>query len=171
MHYAETCPGHCLGSLGCCYAPALMEQLCSYLSSFVYCTALCCGCCWWLRLASYQLVYTARFMSFQSSCDMVIDCNLSQLVSQPTHIAGNTLELVLTTVPAVIEALRVHPLSDCPLSTGHFMVNFLACREKPLCCDVVHVQHLLLYLTTQGRLGRAVQLSPRPGLQKITWKQ
>ena len=49
---------------------------------------------------------------------MVFDCNLCQLVSQPTHIAGNTLDLVLTTEPAAVEALRVHPASDCPMSSA-----------------------------------------------------
>ena len=55
---------------------------------------------------------------------MFFDCNLFQLVSQPTHVAGNTLDLVLTTELAVIDALRVHFASDCPLSLDHFMLSF-----------------------------------------------
>ena len=62
--------------------------------------------------------------SKQAFCDVVFDCNLSQLVGQPTHTTGNTLDLILTTKPAVFEALRVHSASDCPLSTDHFMLSF-----------------------------------------------
>ena len=61
----------------------------------------------------------------QAFCDMTFDCNLCQLISQPTHIAGNNLDLVLTTEPTVIEVLRVHPASDCTMSCDHFMLSFV----------------------------------------------
>ena len=56
---------------------------------------------------------------------MVFGCNLFQLVGQQTHISGNTLDLVQTAVEqAVIEPLKVHPASDCPMGTDHFMISF-----------------------------------------------
>ena len=55
---------------------------------------------------------------------MVFDCNLFQLVSQPTHVACNTRDLVQTTELGVIDALRVDSASDCPLSLDHFILSF-----------------------------------------------
>ena len=115
--------------LSCVYVPPSasltnMEQLCLYLSSLVVQHSAM------VVVGDFNLPHI-NWSTLQGSCpfdqafcDIVFDCNLSQLVSQPTHIAGNTLDLVLNTESAVIEALRVQPAADCPLSMDHFMLSF-----------------------------------------------
>ena len=100
---------------------------------------------------------------------MVFDCNLFQLVSQPTHIEGNTLDLVLTTEPAVIDVLRVHPALTV-LWVRITSCSVLACREilsvaVLSVCDTCCCGRLL-----QGQLGSTMQLSPGPGLQHMLWR-
>ena len=41
-------------------------------------------------------------------CDLIFDLNLSQIVDSPTHIQGNTLDLVLTNLEDSIHSLIVH---------------------------------------------------------------
>ena len=44
---------------------------------------------------------------------LLIFCNLSgceQLVRRPTHIAGNTLDLVMTDVPDIVDVVVATPL-------------------------------------------------------------
>ena len=48
-------------------------------------------------------------------CESVLECNLTQLISEPTHCKGNVLDLVLTKDLDIVDAVRVHSTSDCPL--------------------------------------------------------
>ena len=57
-------------------------------------------------------------------CDGVFDCNLTQLVTAPTHIMGNLLDLVLVSGADSISSLRVHPEADSPFKSDHYMVSF-----------------------------------------------
>ena len=62
-------------------------------------------------------------------CNFVCDCNLSQHVFEPTHVKGNVLDLVFTSISVVLNDLIVHPLSvfDC---SDHYAVSF------DVCCNV-----------------------------------
>ena len=42
-------------------------------------------------------------------CDFVFDYNLSQLVSVPTHIKGNCLDLVLSNLPETVDSVNSSP--------------------------------------------------------------
>ena len=59
-------------------------------------------------------------------CNFVFACNLSQHVFEPTHVKGNVLDLVFTSISVVLNDLIVHPLSvfDC------YAVSF------DVCCNV-----------------------------------
>ena len=41
-------------------------------------------------------------------CDIIFDLNLTQLINQPTHIAGNILDLILTSSPDSFFNLHIH---------------------------------------------------------------
>ena len=61
-------------------------------------------------------------------CDFVFDCNLTQHILEPTHVKGNTLDLVLTTPNVVVNCLAIHPQSFFNLS-DHFAISFeLPCK-------------------------------------------
>ncbi len=53
-------------------------------------------------------------------CDTVFECNLLQLVEEPTHILGGVLDLVLTNKA---EYLKVHPAADTPFPTDHYLIS------------------------------------------------
>lgn len=44
--------------------------------------------------------------------DAIIDANLTQLIEEPTHKAGNTLDLVLTNVPSRVRSIIVRKSND-----------------------------------------------------------
>ena len=102
--------------------------------------------------------------SEQAFCDRVFECNLSQLVCQPTHIAGNSLDLILTTEPAVIETLRVHSASDCPLSTDHFLLSFGLQGEASSLQHSSCTTPVVFDYSKANWDRRAMQLPPGPGL-------
>ena len=52
-------------------------------------------------------------------CNFVFDCNLTQHVSDPTHVKGNLLDLVLTSPSISVNHLIVHPLSVVNFSDHH----------------------------------------------------
>jgi len=56
-------------------------------------------------------------------CDFIFDCNLTQHVSQPTHVKGNILDLVLSSASVTIDNLSVVPFSSLILS-DHFVISF-----------------------------------------------
>ena len=55
-------------------------------------------------------------------CDFIFDCNLTQHVSQPTHVKGNILDLVLSSASVTIDNLLVVPFSF--LISDHFVITF-----------------------------------------------
>jgi len=57
-------------------------------------------------------------------CDVTYDLNLQQLVEEPTHIAGNILDLVLTNVPEKVSNLTVNTKSPYPIPSDHFIITF-----------------------------------------------
>ena len=54
-------------------------------------------------------------------CDFVFNSNLTQLVSCPTHVKGNILDLILTSNEESIFDLKVH---ESPVKTDHLMLSF-----------------------------------------------
>ena len=59
--------------------------------------------------------------SSDSPCDLLVDCNLTQLVSSPTHSRGNTLDLVITNSEDLIEDLWIE---DSNTHSDHFKIHF-----------------------------------------------
>ena len=62
--------------------------------------------------------------------DAVVEANLSQMVLEPTHIAGNILDLVLTNTPSEVTNVEVdfiNRVSDHSL----LKVDFLAKSQTP----------------------------------------
>lgn len=57
-------------------------------------------------------------------CDTIFECNLSQLVEDPTHIKGNLLDLVLVSDDDLLEGLQVHPEDASPFTTDHYLISF-----------------------------------------------
>ena len=60
-------------------------------------------------------------------CEFVFDCNLTQHVTEPTHIRGNILDLVLTSPSVILDQFSINSSADAILS-DHFLIYFL-----PLC--------------------------------------
>ena len=65
-------------------------------------------------------------------CNFVFDCNLTQHVSEPTHVKGNLLDLVLSSASVVVNRLTVYPLSLVDFS-DHHAISF------DFCCSVSSV--------------------------------
>ena len=57
-------------------------------------------------------------------CDLLFDLNLYQLVNVPTHVQGNTLDLVVTNMYHLITSLTVTQDTHYFLNTDHFLVSF-----------------------------------------------
>ena len=55
-------------------------------------------------------------------CDFVFNSNLTQLVEEPTHTRGNTLDIVLTNIDFIYN-LQVHK-SQSTLSSDHYPITF-----------------------------------------------
>ena len=63
-------------------------------------------------------------------CDFVFECDLSQLVTVPTHCKGNCLDLVLTNSPHAINNVQVGSCSV--MKSDHLLVSFsLATQFRP----------------------------------------
>ena len=60
-------------------------------------------------------------------CEFIFDCNLTQHVTEPTHVKGNILDLVLTSSNITLDQFFVNSSTDAILS-DHFLIYFL-----PLC--------------------------------------
>ena len=65
--------------------------------------------------------HTAGTPFSRDLCNTLHQLNYIQLVSVPTHQAGNTLDLVLTNVPQRIENIRVE--TNSPLTSDHYPVS------------------------------------------------
>jgi len=57
-------------------------------------------------------------------CEFVFNSNLAQLVNSPTHICGNTLDLVLTNNPKYVSNLAVHPPDYKCVKSDHYLITF-----------------------------------------------
>ena len=57
-------------------------------------------------------------------CDLLFDLNLHQLVNVPTHVQGNTLDLVVTNLHNRITSLTVTQDTHYFINTDHFLVSF-----------------------------------------------
>jgi len=55
-------------------------------------------------------------------CDFVFDCNLTQHILEPTHIKGNTLDLVFTNNDISISNLAITPPGKV-IDTDHFLIT------------------------------------------------
>ena len=60
---------------------------------------------------------------FSYFCDFVFDCNLTQHILEPTHIKGNTLDLVFTNNDISISNLAITPPGKV-IDTDHFLTTF-----------------------------------------------
>ena len=73
-----------------------------------------------------DISWSSLYASFELSnkfCDFIFDCNLIQHVSQPTHVKGNILDLVLSSASVSIDNLSVVPFTSLILS-DHFVISF-----------------------------------------------
>ena len=57
-------------------------------------------------------------------CDFIFECNLSQLICEPTHSKGHILDLVLVSDEDLVSSVSVHSNDDRPLQSDHFMISF-----------------------------------------------
>ena len=71
-------------------------------------------------------------------CEFIFDCNLTQHILEPTHVKGNTLDLIITSGDVSVENLSLQPpsLSLFP-SADHFIISFsfqsvVMCPSKAL---------------------------------------
>lgn len=71
----------------------------------------------WNSLCGHSLA-SAKF------CDIIFNLNLSQLITEPTHIAGNTLDLILTNIPHHIVNITVHSETPLMIPSDHYIITF-----------------------------------------------
>ena len=57
-------------------------------------------------------------------CDIIFNLNLTQLINQPTHIAGNILDLILTSSPDSISNLHIHDNLPLSIPSDHYIITF-----------------------------------------------
>ena len=62
--------------------------------------------------------------------DTFLDLGLSQLINQPTHELGNTLDLLLTDYPAIISDVKVCELNEC-VKSDHAALCFSIRTKVP----------------------------------------
>ena len=62
--------------------------------------------------------------NFNLFCDFIFQHNLSQLIESPTHIQGNTFDLVLTNDPELVSDLSIHLHHSHTLTSDHFIIYF-----------------------------------------------
>ena len=63
-------------------------------------------------------------------CEFVFDCNLTQHVTEPTHIRGNILDLVLTSPSVILDQFSINSSADAILS-DHFLIYLLSLCSIP----------------------------------------
>jgi len=56
--------------------------------------------------------------------DIIFSLNLSRLISEPTHIAGNILDLILTNIPDHIFNVNVHCEPPQLIPLDHYIITF-----------------------------------------------
>jgi len=57
-------------------------------------------------------------------CDAIFDLNLHQLIDEPTHIAGNILDVILTNAPENISNLTIDNKPPLSIPSDHFIISF-----------------------------------------------
>ena len=71
-------------------------------------------------------------------CDLVFHLNLLQLVDKPTHVQGNTLDLIFTNKEDLIDNVTVQPQEAFCVSSDHFMVSFNLCLPSYSSINIPH---------------------------------
>ena len=66
---------------------------------------------------------TAPSPSSSFFCDSLFSLNLLQLVTEPTHIHGNTLDVVITNQPHLVSNLSINN-SSCHSKSDHHLITF-----------------------------------------------
>ena len=64
-------------------------------------------------------------------CNFAFDLNLEQLVSAPTHVKGNILDLILTKCDNYINNLTIHPHQGQSIQSGYFILSFSIAKSRP----------------------------------------
>ena len=64
-------------------------------------------------------------------CDLIFRFNLSQLVTSPTHICGNILDLVLCNDPDFINNLSINRSQENHLLSDHHKITFTMFSSHP----------------------------------------
>ena len=77
-------------------------------------------------------------------CDLVFHLNLLQLVDKPTHIQGNTLDLIFTNKEDLIDNVTVQPQEAFCVSSDHFMVSFNLCLPSYSSTINIHIMFLTM---------------------------
>ena len=65
-------------------------------------------------------------------CDFVFDTGLCQLINGPTHVHGNTLDLLLTNIEENIHSLLIHSQQRL-LPSDHYGRTFRLASKLPTC--------------------------------------
>ena len=81
---------------------------------------------------------SASTPSSTTLCDVVFRNNLLQVVSEPTHVLGNTLDLILTNSPDRIAKIVV----SSPALSDHSLITF----------DLFHDSHLVTSMVMGGEV-------------------
>lgn len=69
-------------------------------------------------------------------CDMIFECNLTQLVSSLTHVKGNILDLFFTSDENLVTLVKVHQKDESLLHSDHFKLTFrLPGSSSPTACN------------------------------------
>ena len=56
-------------------------------------------------------------------CNIIFDLNLFQYIDQPTHIRGNTLDLILLDNRDLIHSLKMMPSLLTPIRSDHHIIT------------------------------------------------
>ena len=64
-------------------------------------------------------------------CDLVYKYNLSQLISHPTHIQGNILDLILTNDTNFVHNISISNSNSCPPTSDHYKISFHISASTP----------------------------------------
>ena len=67
---------------------------------------------------------------FQQFCNLIFDVGLDQLISLPTHIKSNTLDLLLTNIEDKIDSIKVHS-DPLPFPSDYYSITFNLSLSKP----------------------------------------
>ena len=66
--------------------------------------------------------YSGSSPKSNKCCDLLFQLNLFQLVDEPTHNQGNTLDLIITNNEDIVYNISIHPHYQ-PISSDHFIVT------------------------------------------------